>query len=363
MYAVGETGEAMSADDERQSDEQRLARYGEKVRALGVAPLWEFFSDWFSATPRVAAEPFVWRYDTLRPLLLEAAAVITAEQAERRVLALENPGLGGHRLAIDSLYAGLQLILPGEIAPSHRHSPAALRFILEGHDAYTAVEGERAYMSPGDFIVTPSWAWHEHGNEGRGPTIWLDVLDVALIRFLGAGFSEHYVSREFPKSAPPGDSRYRFGRNMRPAGYRRGPEGSPVFSYPYSQSREILERLRVDSPPDPRYGLKMEYVDPTTGGPAIPTLSTFLQLVPRGFVTQPYRTTAATLFAVVEGRGFARVTVGETTRDLQFGPRDIFVVPSWQSHTIDAQTDLVLFSASDEAVQRTLNVWREEPGR
>ena len=107
----------------------------------------------------------------------------------------------------------------------------------------------------------------------------------------------------------------------------------------------------------------MEYVDPTTGGPAIPTLSTFLQLVPRGFVTQPYRTTAATLFAVVEGRGFARVTVGETTRDLQFGPRDIFVVPSWQSHTIEAQTDLVLFSASDEAVQRTLNVWREEPGR
>jgi len=351
-------GAAPQAAAEGPLHAQRLERFGKRARESGVTPLWEFFKDWFAAAPRPAATPYVWRYDDLRPLLLEAATVISAEQAERRVLALENPGLTNRRLATDSLYAGLQLILPGEIAPSHRHSPAALRFIIEGQGAYTSVEGERAYMNPGDFIVTPSWSWHEHGNEGGGPTIWLDVLDVALIRFLGAGFSEHYSSSRYPERAPPEDSRYRFGRNMRPAGYRRTPGASPVFSYPYSEARGVLERLRSNGPPDPHDALKMEYADPTTGTAAIPTISTFLQLVPAGFRTQPARSTAAALYIVAEGRGTARV--GDDPTDLDFGPRDIFVVPSWQPLVLEAESDLVLFSASDEAVQRTLNVWREQ---
>jgi gentisate 1,2-dioxygenase len=278
------------------------------------------------------------------------------------MLALENPGLPGQRLATDALYAGLQLILPGEIAPSHRHSAAALRLIIEGRGAYTAVSGERAYMEPGDFIVTPSWTWHEHGNEGDGATIWLDVLDVALVRFLGAGFSEHYPGGRFLDRMPPGDSRYRFGANMRPAGYTREPGASPVFSYPYAQAREVLERLRRSAALDPCHGLKMEYIDPTTGSPAIPTLSTFLQLVPGGMRTSRYRNTAGAVYAVVEGRGRAIVGTDEHLVELPFAARDLFAVPVWQPLALEADEDVVVFSASGEAAQRLLGIWREQRG-
>jgi gentisate 1,2-dioxygenase len=330
----------MAANRDNGNAPAELARYSARVREHRLAPLWEFFKDWFRAEPAVAAVPYLWSYDALRPLLTEAADLISAADAERRVLVLENPGLTGQRLATDALYAGLQLIVPGEIAPSHRHTPAALRFIIEGHGAYTAVEGERAYMEPGDFIVTPSWTWHEHGNDGDGPTVWLDVLDVALMRFLGTGFTEH--------------------RDMRAADHERSSVASPIFSYPYAQARQTLERLRDHSDWDPCHGLKMEYVDPETGGPAMPTLSTFLQLVPKRFRTEPYRSTAGAVYAVVEGRGRALIGRGDGVSTLTFGPRDIFAVPGWQPLVIESDTDVVVFSASDAAAQRKLGVWREE---
>lgn len=344
-----------------------LDAYGEQAREQHLAPLWEFFKEWFSAEPRVDAVPYLWQYDRLRPLLMEAASVIGTEEAERRVLALENPGLAGRRLVTDSLYAGLQLIVPGEIAPSHRHSAAALRFILEGRGGYTCVEGEKAAMSEGDLIVTPSWSWHEHGNAGTEPTIWMDVLDVPLIRFLGAGFSEHYPERQFPRLRPQGDSLHRFAMNMRPVNYAGRTLASPVFCYPYERTREVLDRLKRASEWDPHHALKMEYVDPTTGGPAIPTISTFMQLVPAGFSTKRFRTTAGTIHSVVEGRGQVRIASAASDGDelehvLDYARRDIWSLPSWQFIEIEAIEDSIIFSASDEAVQRKLGVWREQRG-
>jgi len=332
----------MVAHRDKPSHPSALERYGVRAREQRLTPLWEFFKDWFPAEPTVSAVPYLWRYDALRPLLTEAAALISAEHAERRVLALENPGLPGRRLATDALYAGLQLIVPSEIAPAHRHSAAALRFIIEGRGAYTAVGGERAYMEPGDFIVTPSWAWHEHGNEGSGPTVWMDVLDVALLRFLGAGFSEHYPGGRFPERGA-------------------GASALPAFTYPYARAREALENLRARGEQDACHAFKREYLD-AAGGPAIPTLSTFLQLVPADFRTMPYRSTASAIYSVVEGNGRAMVGGVEHPTILVFGPRDIWAVPSWQPLVIEADSDVVVFSASDEVVQRKLGVWREERG-
>ena len=325
-----------------------------------LVPLWTFFKEWFSAEPAPKAVAHLWRYDDLRPLVMEAAAVVSTTDAERRVLVLENPGLEGRHLATDALYAGLQLIMPGEFARNHRHTAAALRFVIEGENTFTAVEGERCYMRPGDFIVTPSWAWHEHRNESRTPTIWLDVLDVALLRLLGAGFSEHYPEPEFPTQVPPGDSGLRYGRNLLPAGYRRGVGASPVFSYPFEQAYESLDHVRRHSEWDACHGIKMEYIDPTTGGPAIPTLSTFLQLLPQGFATAPYRATAGGIVTVVRGRG--RVTIGAhaDAHSFDYGPKDLWAVPSWQPVSVVADEETVLFCASDEAVHRKLGVWREQ---
>ena len=160
----------LAPDPARETTEARLRQ---RVAAAGLVPLWSFFKEWFAAEPTPAAIPHLWRYADLRPVIMEAGAVVSTAEAERRVLVLENPGLVGRHLATDALYAGLQLILPGEFARTHRHTAAALRLIVEGENTYTAVAGERCYMRPGDFIVTPSWAWHEHRNEGHEPTIWL----------------------------------------------------------------------------------------------------------------------------------------------------------------------------------------------
>jgi gentisate 1,2-dioxygenase len=349
----------MSADLAREPSEAEFRR---RVAAVGLVPLWTFFKEWFAAEPRPGAIPHLWRYADLKPVVLQAGAAVSTAEAERRVLVLENPGLPGNKLATDALYAGLQLILPGEFARTHRHTAAALRFIVEGNDTYTAVAGERCYMRPGDFIVTPSWTWHEHRNESDQPTIWLDVLDVPLIRFLGAGFSEHYPQATFPSAGPPGDSHFRYGRNLLPVGYRRGTAASPVFAYPFENAYESLEHLRAHSDWDPHHGIKMEYIDPTTGGPAIPTISTFLQLVPQGFATAPYRATASSVATIVRGRG--RVTISRDDEQVVFsyGPKDLWAVPSWHSLRIEAEEETVLFTASDEAVHRKLGVWREHLG-
>lgn len=346
-------------DPARESSEAPFQR---RLAAASLVPLWTFFGEWFSAEPRSPAVPHLWRYADLRPVVLDAAAVVSTDDAERRVLVLENPGLAGRHLATDALYAGLQLIMPGEFARAHRHTAAALRFIVEGEGAYTAVAGERCYMRPGDFIVTPSWAWHEHRNESEQPTIWLDVLDVPLIRFLGAGFSEHYREPQHPPAGPPGDSHFRYGRNLVPVGFERGDGASPVFAYPFDYAYEALDHLRVHSEWDPCHGIKMEYIDPTAGGPAIPTISTFLQLLPRGFATAPYRATSSAIVTVVRGRGRVTVGQGAGAATFEYSPKDIWAVPSWQHVTVEAIEESVLFTASDEAVHRKLGVWREQRG-
>src|SRR6185503_7883276 len=232
-----------------------------RLAAANLVPLWTFFGEWFAAEPRSPAVPHLWRYADVRPVVLETATAVSTDDAERRVLVLENPGLAGRHLATDALYAGLQLIMPGEFARAHRHTAAALRFIVEGENTYTAVAGERCYMRPGDFIVTPSWAWHEHRNEGREPTIWLDVLDVALVRFLGTGFSEHYPEPEFPRRVPPDDSRPRDGGNLLPVGERRA-GAPPIFSYPFEAAYELLDHQRRHSDWDACHGIRREYLDP-----------------------------------------------------------------------------------------------------
>jgi gentisate 1,2-dioxygenase len=183
-------------------------------------------------------------------------------------------------------------------------------------------------MSPGDFIVTPSWAWHEHRNESREPTIWLDVLDVALMRLLGSGFSEHYAEPEYPQT-PASDGGLRDGRGLKPVGDRRGARASPVFAYPFDAAYESLDQERRQGDCDACHGIRMQYIDPTTGGPAIPTLSTFLQLLPQSFTTAPYRATASSVVTVVRGRG--RVTIGEGSGapTFDYAPKDVWAVPSW----------------------------------
>ncbi|MHA6883975.1 gentisate 1,2-dioxygenase [Ralstonia pseudosolanacearum] len=333
--------------------------YYRQLGGMDLAPLWESLHALVPREPKPRIVPAHWQYEAIRPLVMQAGGIISAEEAVRRVLVLENPGLPGRSSITSTLYAGLQLILPGEIAPSHRHTQSALRFIVEGKGAWTAVDGERTTMHPGDFIITPSWTWHDHGcprlDEGGEPVVWLDGLDIPLVQQFDAGFAENHPEAQQPVTRPEGDSFARFGHNMVPVRHRVSDPTSPVFSYPYERSRAALDTLYRHGELDPWDGVKLRYVNPATGGWPMPTIATFMQYLPAGFRGQTYRSTDATVYCVVEGRGTAHI--GEA--QFAFAPHDVFVVPSWAPVRLDAQDDAVLFSYSDRPVLAALNLLRE----
>jgi len=334
----------------RQDFYQRIAREA-------MAPLWETLHQLVTPEPQTIVQPYLWSYDRIaRPALMEAGRLITAREAERRVLILQNPGLGGAAAATRSLYAGLQLILPGDVAPAHRHSQNALRFILEGRGAFTAVNGERTMMNPGDLVITPAWSWHDHGNDGDEPTIWLDILDIPIVSFLETSFAEAGDADVQPEARPIGDSDNRFGHNLVPVDWRASGSSSPLFNYPYERTRSILAGLECNAPPDAWHGYKLRYVDPSSGGHVTPTMAAFIQKLPAGFATAPYRSTDSAIVTVVEGEG--ATSIGEAHIAWRRG--DVFVIPSWKTVVHRPRSDAVLFSASDRAIQEKVSLWREQ---
>ena len=250
-----------------------------------------------------------------------------------------------------------RFILPGEIAPAHRHTQSALRFIFEGSGAHTAVDGERVIMQPGDLVLTPNWSYHDHGNESDQPMIWLDGLDVGLVMNLGTIFAEEYPSDNYPVTRGEGESRAFYGNCMMPVDHQRSGPESPLISYPYERSREDLERLKA-GPLDSCHGIKLKYTNPATGDHVMPTLGAFLQLLPQGFRGAPYRSTDATVFTAVEGRG-RTIVEGQSH---EWARHDIFVVPTWAAHHHEAETEAILFSFSDRPAQEKLVLWREQRG-
>lgn len=328
---------------------------------LNLTPLWEVLHALVPPQPSTPCEAALWKYAEVRPFLMRAGEAITAEEAVRRVLILENPALRGQSAITQSLYAGLQLILPGEVAPSHRHTQSALRFIVEGSGAYTAVDGERTTMRPGDFIITPSWTWHDHGNEAGEPVVWLDGLDIPMLRFFDAGFAQNDTSRSQQVTKTEGESFARFGHNMAPVRHS-SPFGatSPIFSYPYERSREALEALERGAPVDEWDGVKLRYVNPLTGGSPMPTMATFMQKLPAGFRGKGFRQTDGAVYSVVEGSGSVTVSHGEHVRRFDFGPRDHFVIPSWHTARFESGQGCVLFSFSDRPVHQALGIHQEE---
>jgi gentisate 1,2-dioxygenase len=336
---------------------ERQAFY-QRIGSANLAPLWEKLHGLVTAEPVPSCVPALWSYAAIRPYLMQAGGLITALEATRRVLILENPALPGRATITGSLFAGLQLILPGEVAPAHRHTQSALRFIIEGHGAYTAVDGERTPMQPGDFVITPSWTWHDHGNDTDEPMVWLDGLDIQIVNLLNASFAEGFPHDTQPISRPEGDSFARYGNNLLPVDWQPEVKTSPVFNYPYARTREALETLSHNGEPDPYHGHKLRYVNPASGESAMPTIGTFIQLLPAGFASRPYRSTDGTVYVAVEGEGETRI--GDTV--LHWQPRDIFVVPSWMTHTHVADSTAVLFSFSDRPVQEKLGLWREVRG-
>ena len=351
--------------DSSQPNPARRAAFYNAISQHHMSPLWEVLHALVPTAPNTPCLPAHWKYSDIRPFLMQSGELITAEEAVRRVLILENPGMRGKSCITQSLYAGLQVILPGEVARSHRHTQSALRYVIEGQGAYTAVDGECTQMKPGDFIITPSWAWHDHGYHGKvevdEPVVWLDGLDIPMLAFFDAGFAENGSSASQPVTKADGVNIHQYGANMLPVRHT-APFGqtSPIFSYPYDRTRESLYKLEQHAHIDLWDGVKLRYINPATGGAPMPTMATFMQRLPAGFAGKPYRQTDGAVFSVVEGHGSVEIQHKGQSVTYQFGPRDHFVVPSWHTAKLSSEQGCVLFSFSDRPVHQALGIHREE---
>lgn len=341
----------------REAEKGRMGFY-ERAKEENLAPLWRVLHGLVTEEPKKTALPAHFSYEKVRPYLMETCDLIGTEESERRVMVLENPGLPGQSKITPSLFCGLQIIKPGEIAPAHKHVASALRFVVEGSGAYSAIAGEKTMMEVGDFVITPSMTWHDHGNESDDLMVWIDGLDMHMVNTFSASFRANYPEMSHPTLKPEGATMAEVGINMLPDDYSHNSKTSPIFNYPYARTVEALHKLTRFRDPDPCHGFKMNYINPLNGESAMPTISTSMRLLPKGFSTKPFRSTAGTVFNVVEGEGSA--TIGELT--FTYKPKDIFVVPSWYKITLSATSDSVLFAYSDQVVQEKLDFYRELRG-
>ena len=239
----------------------------------------------------------------------------------------------------------------------HRHTQSALRFVMHGNGAYTAVDGEKTIMRPRDFIITPFWTWHDHGNESNEPMIWLDGLDIPMVNHFSASFAEKLNEDTQELKRPEGDSLARYGAGLLPVDHKLFDNlASPVFSYPYDRTKEALDKMKESKEWDKCHGLRLKYVNPSNGGHAIPTMATFMQLIPKSFSGNSYRSTDGTIYTVVEGQG--KTTIND--QEYLWNKGDIFVVPPWAKIKHETIDESVLFSFSDRPVQELLGLFREK---
>lgn len=188
---------SIDSTDSQDSAESLIRELDE--HKTNTLPLWAQMTKLNPPQPNPQCIPYVWKYSDVKPYLLRAGKLISEKQAERRVLMLINPGRNEAPYTTDTVYGGLQLVMPNETAPAHRHVAFAMRFIVEGTGGFTAVHGRRVRMKRGDVILTPTWNWHDHGNEAAAdPMIWLDGLDLPLFRHFPVHFVEHFTEPRYP---------------------------------------------------------------------------------------------------------------------------------------------------------------------
>lgn len=334
----------------------RADAYFARLRDANVAALWTIPGT-LATEPTLDEVPYVWRATEIFPLLEEAVTIADlGEDTDRRALNASNPTrkFGTSH----NLVAGYQLVLPGETAPAHRHTPSAIRLLLQG-SGHTTVDGEPVLMERGDLVLTPPNTWHDHRHNGTVPMIWLDGLDVPFVRGQHAQFAEEYPNGELQKITQAEDaSVHRYFAGLNPVDEGWDKFHSPLNKYPYASSRAaLLEYHR--SQHEPSAGSRLEYVNPLTGGHVIPTLSCYLSFIPEGGRTITQRHTPSAVFCVLEGRGYS-IIEGER---YEWAENDFFVVPSWHRYEhVAVEGDAVLFELSDLPIYEPFGLLRAEVG-
>jgi gentisate 1,2-dioxygenase len=338
---------------------------GEKAKKLNVIEYW--FNDYQKQEPKPAAIPHLWKWPEIEALMLESRDLIPIQTAERRGVFLANPKLNGKPFMTSTLLSDLQLLSPGESAPTHRHTSSSSRLHIKGRGAFTTVEGEKCTMEPGDVVINPSWQWHDHGNDGDGDVIYWNVLDVPLVESLDNIFYDFAYKKE-------GDVAPNVQSIKKPLNYsddcysapgvlpnfiqRANKPYSCKLVYKWEETRKALNRLRAHKG-DPYDAIMIEYVNPETGQSVLPTMSFHMQLLRPGEQTLQHRQSSSSVYCVIEGEGYTDVNGVR----LEWAKNDFFAVPHWMWHSHanrHRDHDAVLFSVSDRAAIQKLGLYREE---
>ena len=331
---------------------EQMQEFYDISRQAGLTPAW--MDRGHDRKPSV--EPFLWRWEQAEPLILKSGEMVTPDRdVERRVLRLTNPGRDHG--TTHTISAALQLLLPGENAPAHRHTPTAIRWVLHGEGAYTTVEGDKCYMERGDLVLTPSWTWHDHNNEGQGPMIWLDGLDTPLVHNLEATFYEQYPEDQQPITGTGQSVQKYSSGTLRPAWEDYNAPYSPLWHYKWEQTYDALWKLaRTDC--SPFDDVAMEFSDPATGGPVLRTMACWIQLIRPGVRTCAHRHTSSAVFHVFQGEGYTVID----GQKFEWREGDFFVVPTWAWHEFANQgsEEAILFSIQDIPVMKSLSLYRDE---
>jgi gentisate 1,2-dioxygenase len=342
-------------------DTPELLAYYRQLESMDTGALWTVANKIEPWEPASTSVPVLWRYDRLREHVLHSVSLVTPEQAGRRVVYLNNPGRRDVSAAVGWLYAGLQVMHPGECASTHRHSASALRFIMEGRGAYTIVDGHKVTLGANDFVLTPNGTWHEHGVSADGtPCIWQDGLDIPLVNALEANFYEVHPDLHQEVGYQVDDSTAaRAGAALLPSGTPWNRPYSPLLKYEWGPTYEALSRYARSTEGSPFDGVLMHYVNPVNGGPVMPTVGASMQMLRAGEHTKAHRHTGSFIYQVAKGSGFSVID----GKRYDWTERDIFCVPSWAIHehaNLSSNDDACLFCFNDLPVMRSLALYREE---
>ncbi|MFF4602932.1 cupin domain-containing protein [Streptomyces sp. NPDC001339] len=333
--------------------------FGERLGVHYAVGRWSSVNDDLPWTPSPRSVPCMWRYRNLRPFAIEAAEFVKGDAAALRVITHLNPAHRDYEAACGHLYSGLQVLKPHESMTCHRHAASAIRFVHEGQGGWTAVNGDRISVNPGDVVVTPSRLWHEHGNDADdGLVIWQDCTNDPLVNTLGANFFELHPAGTHLDPARRVDTLATWGGLLLPD-TRSRQETSPLHAYPWDKCHEALTTAARAGHHSPYDGTILEYTNPATGGPAASTIGCTLQLLQPGERTTTHRHTGSVVHVVARGEG--TTTINGT--DFEWSTGDTLCVPSWawHSHTNrQSRDEAVLFSYNEFPLMDRLGLYVEE---
>ncbi len=332
-------------------------QFHELIHKNHMYGLWELASQ-MTPHPEPQSIPYMWSRPIIQQVIEQSGQAVPVGE-ERRAMQLFNPGLDGRWATTNTLVAAVQVLLPGEVARAHRHTPTAIRFIMQGAGAYTKVDGERVFMQPGDLVMTPSWSWHDHGNDSDNTVVWLDGLDIPLVKALEAMFFQFYDQRQVPDTREADTTRRLHGHaGLNPTWIKERKPYSPLLLYAWSEAEAALAELKREQG-DPYDGILLEYTNPQTGGSVLPTMACSIQLIRPGEHLKAHRHTGSAVYYVVRGSGVSIID-GQA---FHWSEGSIIAQPSWALHehaNTSSIEDAILFCMADTPVLAAAALLHEE---